>query len=100
MVIRQQNHQPDQNQQRVTRKRARLQKSDWKTKELVTSDKNFAWRPFTNMRNWCAPEHEPLVLVEGQGAISAAVEAIQGAIVDVTSRRHRLRHLIICFAAK
>ena len=43
--------------------------SDWNTDELITADKRFAWHPFTNMREWCAPEHEPLVLVEGKGAL-------------------------------
>jgi len=40
-----------------------------KTEELIAADKKFVWHPFTNMREWCAPEHEPLVLVEGHGAI-------------------------------
>src|SRR5713101_3471442 len=43
--------------------------SKWKTEELIAADKKFAWHPFTNMREWCAAEHEPLVLVEGHGAI-------------------------------
>src|SRR6266700_4780970 len=43
--------------------------SKGKTEELIAADKKFAWHPFTNMREWCAPEHEPLVLVEGHGAI-------------------------------
>jgi adenosylmethionine-8-amino-7-oxononanoate aminotransferase len=43
--------------------------SEWNTEDLVASDKKFVWHPFTNMREWCAPEHEPLVLVEGKGAI-------------------------------
>jgi adenosylmethionine-8-amino-7-oxononanoate aminotransferase len=43
--------------------------TDWKTDTLVEADKKFVWHPFTNMRDWCAPEHEPLVLVEGRGAI-------------------------------
>ena len=33
------------------------------------ADKRFVWHPFTDMREWCAPEHEPLVLVEGHGAV-------------------------------
>ena len=38
---------------------------------LVTpaADKAHSWHPFTQMRDWCAPEHEPLVLVSGEGAI-------------------------------
>jgi len=43
--------------------------SKWKTEELIAADKKFVWHPFTNMREWCAAEHEPLVLVEGHGAI-------------------------------
>jgi adenosylmethionine-8-amino-7-oxononanoate aminotransferase len=43
--------------------------SEWNTRELTEADKKFVWHPFTNMPEWCAPEHEPLVLVEGRGAI-------------------------------
>jgi adenosylmethionine-8-amino-7-oxononanoate aminotransferase len=42
--------------------------SEWNTELLVAADKQFLWHPFTNMRDWCAPEHDPLVLVEGRGA--------------------------------
>ena len=41
----------------------------WNTKALIEADKKFVWHPFTNMREWCASEHEPLILVEGHGAI-------------------------------
>lgn len=43
--------------------------SEWNTDELIAADKKFVWHPFTNMREWCGPEHEPLVLVEGKGAL-------------------------------
>jgi adenosylmethionine-8-amino-7-oxononanoate aminotransferase len=43
--------------------------SDWNTKNLIAADKHFVWHPFTNMPEWCAPEHEPIVIVEGRGAI-------------------------------
>jgi adenosylmethionine-8-amino-7-oxononanoate aminotransferase len=43
--------------------------TQWHTDELVAADKRFVWHPFTNMPEWCAPDHEPLVLVEGQGAL-------------------------------
>ncbi|PYK05141.1 MAG: adenosylmethionine--8-amino-7-oxononanoate transaminase [Verrucomicrobia bacterium] len=43
--------------------------SEWNTEELIDTDKRFIWHPFTNMREWCAREHEPLVLVEGRGAL-------------------------------
>src|SRR5213596_3306461 len=41
----------------------------WKTEALIDWDKRFAWHPFTDMREWCAPELEPLVLIEGNGAL-------------------------------
>src|SRR5438874_4908311 len=43
--------------------------TEWNTDELMAADKQFVWHPFTNMRDWCAPEHEPLVLIEGRGAL-------------------------------
>ena len=43
--------------------------SEWNTERLIAADKKFVWHPFTNMRDWCAPDHEPLLLVEGHGAI-------------------------------
>jgi len=43
--------------------------TDWNTEDLVTTDKQFVWHPFTNMPEWCAPEHEPIVIVDGHGAI-------------------------------
>lgn len=39
------------------------------TEELILSDKRHGWHPFTQQRDWCAPDHEPLVLVEGEGVI-------------------------------
>src|SRR6266480_1774916 len=41
----------------------------WDTEALIDADKRFLWHPFTNMSEWCASEHEPLVLVGGQGAL-------------------------------
>ena len=43
--------------------------NEWNTKALIDADKQFVWHPFTDMREWCAPENEPLVLVEGHGAV-------------------------------
>src|SRR6266705_1373445 len=43
--------------------------SEWNTDKLIDWDKRFVWHPFTDMREWCAAEHEPLVLVEGRGAL-------------------------------
>jgi adenosylmethionine---8-amino-7-oxononanoate aminotransferase len=42
---------------------------EWNTEGLIEADKRFVWHPFTDMREWCASEHEPLVLVEGHGAV-------------------------------
>ena len=39
------------------------------TLALIAADKAHGWHPFTQMRDWCAPEHEPLVLVSGEGAL-------------------------------
>jgi adenosylmethionine-8-amino-7-oxononanoate aminotransferase len=55
--------------------------TEWNTDELMATDKRFVWHPFTNMHDWCAPEHEPLVLMEGRGAIlrdSSGHEYIDG----------------------
>ncbi|CAN5278885.1 adenosylmethionine--8-amino-7-oxononanoate transaminase [soil metagenome] len=43
--------------------------SDWDTARLVAADKKHVWHPFTFMGDWCAPEHQPLVLVRGEGAL-------------------------------
>ena len=43
--------------------------TEWNTSDLIDADKKYVWHPFTNMRDWCAPEHEPLVLVKGRGAV-------------------------------
>lgn len=40
----------------------------WDTESLREGDKRHLWHPFTPMRDWCAPEHDPLVLVSGEGA--------------------------------
>lgn len=36
---------------------------------FADSDKTHGWHPFTAMREWCAAEHEPLVIVSGEGAM-------------------------------
>ena len=35
-------------------------------------DKAHVWHPFTQMRDWNAPGHDPIVIVEGQGAVLKA----------------------------
>ena len=41
----------------------------WNTQGLVEADKKYVWHPFTSMPEWCAADHEPIVLVEGQGVL-------------------------------
>ena len=41
---------------------------NYDTQALIQLDKAHVWHPFTPMRDWIAPEHQPLVLVAGQGA--------------------------------
>jgi adenosylmethionine---8-amino-7-oxononanoate aminotransferase len=41
----------------------------WDTAALRAADKRYVWHPFTPMGEWCAADHEPLVLVEGRGAL-------------------------------
>ncbi len=43
--------------------------TEWNTSALIAADKRYLWHPFTSMHDWGAPEHEPLVLVEGHGAL-------------------------------
>ena len=45
------------------------------------ADKAHVWHPFTQHRDWGAPEHDPIVLVSGEGAVlrdSAGREYIDG----------------------
>lgn len=37
--------------------------------DLLDLEKRRLWHPFTPMAEWCAPEHEPLMLVEGRGCL-------------------------------
>ena len=43
--------------------------SEWTTAQLTAADKAHLWHPFTQMSEWCAPGHEPLVLARGEGAL-------------------------------
>ena len=38
------------------------------THAWIDGDRAHQWHPFTQMRDWCAPEHEPAVIVSAQGA--------------------------------
>ena len=51
------------------RMRTKIPMTEWNTEKLIEADKRFIWHPFTDMPEWCALEHEPLVLVEGRGAV-------------------------------
>ena len=35
--------------------------------ELVALDKQHLWHPFTPMQEWCAPDHDPLIITRGEG---------------------------------
>src|SRR4051812_16288786 len=51
------------------------------SRSVAEIDKAHLWHPFTQHRDWCAPEHAPLVLVSGSGALlrdSAGGEYIDG----------------------
>ena len=41
----------------------------WNTESLSSLDKTHGWHPFTQMKAWCADDHEPIILVEGEGAV-------------------------------
>lgn len=38
------------------------------TEILIKADQSHVWHPFTQMRDWCSPGYEPLVLARGQGS--------------------------------
>ena len=38
-------------------------------RNLGEIDKKHVWHPFTQMRDWCATEHAPLILKEGRGSV-------------------------------
>ncbi len=39
------------------------------TRAWIDADRAHQWHPFTQMQDWCAPDHEPLVIVSGQGTV-------------------------------
>ena len=41
---------------------------NYSTETLIQLDKAHVWHPFTQMRDWIAADHRPLVLVAGHGA--------------------------------
>lgn len=42
---------------------------DMRTSELQAADQQHLWHPFTQMRDWCAPGSDPLVLSGGRGSV-------------------------------
>lgn len=38
------------------------------TARYIELDKKYCWHPFTPQSLWCAPEHEPIMLVSGEGS--------------------------------
>ncbi|MEX1111084.1 MAG: adenosylmethionine--8-amino-7-oxononanoate transaminase [Chthoniobacterales bacterium] len=40
-----------------------------RTSQLQAADKQHIWHPFTQMRDWCAPGHDPLVISGGRGSV-------------------------------
>lgn len=39
------------------------------TEDLILSDKSHVWHPFTQMREWCEPGYEPIVIASGRGSV-------------------------------
>jgi len=39
------------------------------TEDTIAADKAHLWHPFTQHKEWCAPEHDPLVIVSAEGAL-------------------------------
>jgi adenosylmethionine-8-amino-7-oxononanoate aminotransferase len=37
--------------------------------DTIAIDKAHLWHPFTQHKDWCAPEHDPLVIVSAEGAL-------------------------------
>jgi adenosylmethionine-8-amino-7-oxononanoate aminotransferase len=42
--------------------------TDPEASEIIAADKAHHWHPFTQMREWCHPEHDPLIITGGLGA--------------------------------
>ncbi len=47
------------------------------THRWIQADKAHCWHPFTRQGEWCAPEHEPVLIAEGRGAWLADTEGRQ-----------------------
>lgn len=42
---------------------------NYSTEQLRELDKQHLWHPFTQMQDWCADDHEPMILESGEGAM-------------------------------
>lgn len=72
------------------------------TESLIRLDRQYLWHPFTQMKGWCDPAYEPLILVEGDGAIlrdSEGREYIDGNS-SIWTNVHGHRHPAITAAIK
>ena len=70
--------------------------------DLIRLDKACLWHPFTQMRDWCAGDHEPLVIVSGDGALlrdSRGKEYIDGNS-SIWTNIHGHNHPVINAAIK
>jgi len=47
------------------------------TENLRSLDKAHLWHPFTQMKDWCASEEDPLIIASGKGAILTDTEGNQ-----------------------
>ncbi|MFZ4598211.1 MAG: adenosylmethionine--8-amino-7-oxononanoate transaminase [Terrimicrobiaceae bacterium] len=74
----------------------------WNSHQITTWDKAHTWHPFTQMQAWCADGHDPLVLVEGDGAILRDIhgrEFLDGNS-SIWTNIHGHRHPVITAAIK
>jgi adenosylmethionine-8-amino-7-oxononanoate aminotransferase len=74
----------------------------WDAARLEALDKNHSWHPFTQMQAWCDPSHDPVILVDGEGAIlrdSRGREYIDGNS-SIWTNLHGHRHPLITAAIK
>lgn len=74
----------------------------WDSARLEALDKNHSWHPFTQMQAWCEPSHNPVILVDGEGAIlrdSRGREYIDGNS-SIWTNLHGHRHPLITAAIK
>ena len=47
-----------------------------RARQLRELDKTHLWHPFTQMRDWMAPDHDPIVIARGEGAMLYDCEGV------------------------